>query len=110
VGELSHGWHGSGPERVERPVLPVAEVNEQSSRNQVRIGLVLKPGSDPAVVRERLVAVDGITTEATWAFAAPLARMLRAWVDRYRDEDIAASLDLLHQAIRRDRRREQRNN
>jgi DNA gyrase/topoisomerase IV subunit A len=106
----SHGWYGSGPERVERPALPVAEVNEQSSRNQVRIGLVLKPGSDPAAVRERLVAVDGITTEATWAFAAPLARMLRAWVDRYRDEDIAASLDLLHQAIRRDRRREQRNN
>jgi hypothetical protein len=105
----SHGWTGSGPDRVERPALPVAQIDDQSSRNQIRIGLVLKPGSDPAAVRDRLAAVDGITTEATWAFPAPLASMLRAWADRYRGEDIAASLDLLHQAIRRDRRREQRN-
>jgi len=55
------------------------------------------------------VLVDGITAEATWAFPAPPARMLRAWVDRYRDEDVQASLDLLGEAIRRDRRREQRN-
>jgi len=102
----SRGWYGSGPDRVERPPLPVAEIDEQSRRNHVRIGLVLKPGSDPAVVRDRLVLVDGITTEATWAFAAPLARMLRAWVDRYRDEDVQASLDLLCQAIRRDLRRQ----
>jgi hypothetical protein len=106
----SRGWYGSGPDRIERPPLPVAEIDEQSRRNQVRIGLVLKPGSDPADVRDRLVLVDGITTEATWAFAAPLARMLRAWVDRYRDENVQASLDLLGEAIRRDRRREQRNN
>jgi hypothetical protein len=35
--------------------------------------------------------------------------MLRSWVDRYRGEDIAASLNLLREVIRRDRRREQRN-
>ncbi len=105
----SHGWYGSGPDRVERPPLPVAEIDDQSRQDQVRLGLVLKPGSDPAAVRDRLTAVEGITTEATWAFPAPLARMLRSWVDRYRGEDIAASLDLLHHAIRRDRRRERRN-
>jgi hypothetical protein len=105
----SHGWIGSGPDRVERPALPVAEIDDQSSRNQVRIELILKPGSDPAAARDRLAAVDGITAAATWAFAAPLARMLRAWVDRYRGEDIADGLDLLQEAIRRDRRREQRN-
>jgi hypothetical protein len=105
----SHGWIGSGPERVERPALPVAEIDDQSRRNQIRIGLVLKPGSDPAAVRDRLAAVDGITAEATWAFAVPLASMLRSWVDRYRGEDIAASLNLLREVIRRDRRREQRN-
>jgi hypothetical protein len=104
----SHGWIGSGPDRTERPALPVAQIDDQSSRNKIRIGLVLKPGSDPAAVRDRLAAVDGITTEATWAFPAPPASMLRAWADRYRGEDIAASLDLLHQSIRRDRRREQR--
>ncbi len=105
----SHGWTGAGPDRVERAALPVAQIDDQSSRNQIRIGLVLKSGSDPAAVRDRLTALDGITTEATWAFPAPLASMLRAWADRYRGEDIAASLDLLHQAIHRDRRREQRN-
>jgi hypothetical protein len=105
----SHGWIGSGPERVERPALPVADINDRSRRNQIRIELILKPGSDPAAVRDRLATVDGITTEATWSFTAPLAKMLRAWIDRHRGEDIAASLDLLHEAIRRDRRREQRN-
>ena len=105
----SRGWTGAGPDRVERAALPVAQIDDQSSRNQIRIGLVLKSGSDPAAVRDRLTALDGITTEATWAFPAPLASMLRAWADRYRGEDIAASLDLLHQAIHRDRRREQRN-
>jgi hypothetical protein len=105
----SHGWHGSGPDRVERPALPVADINDRSRRNQIQIELILKPGSDPVAVRDQLAIVDGITTEATWSFTAPLAKMLRAWVDHYRDEDIAASLDLLHEAIRRDRRREQRN-
>jgi hypothetical protein len=105
----SQGWYGSGPDRVERPALPVADINDRSRRNQIQIELILKPGSDPVAVRDRLATVDGITTEATWSFTAPLARMLRAWVDRYRDEDIAISLDLLREAIRRDRRREQRN-
>ena len=104
----SRGWYGSGPDRVERPPLPVADINDQSRRNKIRIELVLKPGSDPAGVRDRLASVDGITTEATWSFTAPLGRMLRAWIDQHRDEDIAASLDFLGEAVRRDRRREQR--
>jgi hypothetical protein len=55
-------------------------------------------------VRAELAAVDAITTEARWAFPAPLASMLRSWVDRYRGENIAASLASLEDAIRRDRR------
>jgi hypothetical protein len=105
----SHGWYGSGPDRVERPALPVADINDRSRRNQIQIELILKPGSDPVAVRDRLATVDGITTEATWSFTGPLASMLRAWVDQHRDEDIAASLGLLQEAIRRDWRREQRN-
>ena len=74
----SRGWYESGPDRVERPPLPVAEIDDRSRRNQIRIGLILKPGSDPAAVRDRLMVVDGITTEASWSFTAPLTRMLRA--------------------------------
>jgi hypothetical protein len=54
----SHGWIGSGPERAERPALPVAEIDDQSRRNQVRIGLVLKPGSDSATGGYRQVLRD----------------------------------------------------
>jgi hypothetical protein len=64
--------------------------------------IALRPGSDPVAVRDQLAAIDGITTEATWKFPAPLASMLRLWVDRRRDEDLTASLARLHDAISRD--------
>jgi hypothetical protein len=70
----------------------------------VRIVLALRSGSDPATVRNQIAAIEGITTEATWAFPAPPASMLRSWVERYRGEDIAASLASLEDAIRRDQR------
>jgi hypothetical protein len=71
--------------------------------------MVLEPGTDPAAVRDQVAAIYGITLEHTRAFPAPLASMLRSWVDRHRQEDISASLDRLCDAIRRDRRRELRN-
>jgi hypothetical protein len=84
-------------------------VYDLSTHDQIRIGLVLEPGTDPAAVRDQVAAIDGITLEHTWAFPAPLVSMLRSWVDRHRPEDITASLDRLRDAIRRDRRRKLRN-
>ncbi len=102
-------WHRSHPELARHTSLPITEVYDLSTHDQIRIGLVLEPGTDPAAVRDQVAAIDGITLEHTWAFPAPLASMLRSWVDRHRQEDITASLDRLRDAIRRDRRRELRN-
>jgi len=102
-------WHGSHPELARRTSLPLADVIDLSSHYQIRVGLVLEPGTDPAAVRDQVADIDGITLERTWAFPAPLASMLRSWVDRHRLEDVTASLDRLRDAIPRDRRRELRN-
>jgi hypothetical protein len=88
--------------------LPLENITDRSGENDVRIMIALRPGSDPVAVRDQLAAIDGITTEATWKFPAPLASMLRSWVDRYRGEDIAESLVSLEYAIRRDRQRRDR--
>jgi hypothetical protein len=80
--------------------------DQASADTDVRIMIALRPGSDPMAVRDQLVAFDSITTEATWQFPAPLASMLRSWADRHRDEDVAASLASLHDAISHDHRRE----
>ena len=102
-------WHGSHPQLARHTTLPIAEVEDRSTGSEVRIGVELKPGADPAAVRDRLASIYGITVEDTWAFPMPLARMMRSWATRYRDEDVAVSLDRLADAIRRDRRRELRN-
>jgi hypothetical protein len=102
-------WLGSHPELAHRTSVPVTEVYDLSTHNRIRIGLILEPGTDPAAVRDQVAAIYGITVEHTWAFPAPLASMLRSWVDRHRLEDITASLDRLRDAIRRDRRRDLRN-
>ena len=89
--------------------LPIEDITDQADVDtDVRIVIALRPGADPAAVRDQLAAIDGITTKATWKFPAPLASMLRSWVDRYRGEDIAASLASLEEAIARDRRRNRR--
>jgi hypothetical protein len=96
-------------------MLPIAAVDDQSEpfptedRHEpypVKIGLILRPGSDPASVRQQLLNVHGIWREATWAFPAPLASMLRSWLDNHRGENLIASLDQLEHAIGRDRSRE----
>jgi hypothetical protein len=91
------------PPRAHDAGLPIEDITDQApAGTDVRIMIALRPGSDPVAVRDQLAAIDGITTEATWKFPAPLASMLRSWVDRHRDEDVTASLVSLHDAISRD--------
>jgi hypothetical protein len=104
----SRPWSGSHPELARRTELPVAEVDDRSAY-EVRIPIRLRPGSDPAAVRDQIATIEGVSVEASYAFPAPLATLLRSWVDRYRSEDIAASLNELEDAIHRDRQRERRN-
>jgi hypothetical protein len=102
-------WPDSRPPQTRDPRLPIEDITDHAcDGTDVRILIALRPGSDPAAVRAQLAAIDGITTEATWKFPAPLASMLRSWADRYRGEDIAASLATLEDAISGDRRRERR--
>jgi hypothetical protein len=95
-------WHGSHPELARRTALPVADIYDASSEYDARIHLKLEAGSDPAAVRDQLLDVDGVGENATWAFPAPLASMLRSWARQHQGEDIAASLTRLEDAIRRD--------
>ena len=104
----SRPWSGSHPELARRTELPVAEVDDQSAY-EVRIPIRLRPGSDPAAVRDQIATIEGVSVEVSCAFPAPLASVLRSWVDRYRSEDIAASLNELEKAIHHDRQRERRN-
>jgi len=83
-------------------------VDDQSAY-EVRIPIRLRPGSDPAAVRDQIATIEGVSVQASCAFPAPLASVLPSWVDRYSSEDIAASLNELEDAIHRDRQRERRN-
>ena len=53
--------------------------------------------------------IEGVSVETCCFFPAPLADLMRSWMERYRQEDLAASLAALEDAIRRDRQRERRN-
>jgi hypothetical protein len=79
--------------------LPIANVEiATSSPTETCIAVELKPATDPAQVGDKIAALEGITVEVTGQFPAPVARMLRTWVSRYRDENISASLAKLEQA------------
>jgi hypothetical protein len=96
-------WHGPHAELARRTALPVYDADDQSTGADVRILLTLLPGSDPAAVRDQLTTITGISTETACAFPAPLASLLRSWVDDHRGEDIAGSLAELANAIQHDR-------
>jgi hypothetical protein len=100
---LSRRWRDSHPELAERAGLPVKDIYDGSGEYDVKIYVQLEAGTDPAAARDQLLAVDGVGRDATWAFPAPLAGLLRSWVEEHQGEDIAASLTRLEDAIRRDR-------
>lgn len=106
----SRPWADSHPGLARTTALPVADVDEQSGQDgEVRILITLRPGSDPEAVRDQLAEIHGVSVESYYQFPAPLAALLRSWVERYRREDLTASLAALEDAIRRDRQRERRN-
>src|SRR5262249_34977247 len=100
---LPRHWYDSHPELARRTGLPVADIYDGSRHHDVRIHLQLQPGTDPAAARDQLLTVYGLALDATWAFPAPLASMLRSWVQQHQGEDITTSLTQLEDAIRRDR-------
>lgn len=82
---------------------PITELwLESPAPGGVRIAIRLSPGYEPATVREQLAAIDGVYVEASSAFPAPLAVMMRSWIGRHRREEVAVSLLGLETAIDQD--------
>jgi hypothetical protein len=86
----------------------VAEVDDQSGGTEVQILVRLRPGADPAAIRDELFRIRGMSAKTTCAFPAPLAGLLRSWTGSHQGEDIAAALGKLESAVEEDRRRTQR--
>jgi len=99
-------WAGSFPEFHQASALPIRDIRDETSGNDVRLEVTLRPGADVDEVREQLAGIWGVYTEVHAAFPAPLADILRSWADRYGGEDIATSIAELETAIRHDRRGE----
>jgi DNA gyrase/topoisomerase IV subunit A len=96
-------WADSHPELHRATHLPIADAQDLSARGELRLQITLRPGADPETMRADLRGLEGVAVQVRAKFPAPLARMLRSWVDGYRDEDIATSLAALGSAIGQDR-------
>jgi len=81
-------------------------VEDLSERGELRLAITLRPGADPEAMKASLRTLPVVAVEVLAAFPTPLVQLLRSWVDRHRDEDIATSLAELESAVRQDRQRE----
>jgi hypothetical protein len=96
-------WADSHPELHQATHLPIADAEDVSAGGDLRLLITLRPGAEPEAVRAGLRDLEGVALEVQAAFPVPLPRMLRSWVDAYRDEDTATSLAALRSAIGQDR-------
>jgi hypothetical protein len=96
------GWVDSHPEHTAEITLPIADLVDLTQQDQQRIGIMLRPGADPATVTEQLAGICGVTTEVSAAFPGLLAGLLRSWAARCGG---VSALGEFGAAIRRDRRR-----
>jgi hypothetical protein len=69
----------------------------------IRLAITLAPGSDAGAAREKLLAHDGVTSETPAAYPAPLATLMRTWVNQHGHEDLTDSLTRFADAVRQDR-------
>jgi hypothetical protein len=99
-------WAGAFPNLDGATHLPLADVEDLSELGEMRLAITLRPGADPEAMKASLRGLPVVAVEVLAAFPAPLAQLLRSWVDRHRAEDIANSLAELDSAVRQDRQRE----
>lgn len=99
-------WAGAFPDLDEATHLPLADVEDLSERGELRLAITLRPGADPEAMKASLRTLPVVAVEVLAAFPTPLVQLLRSWVDRHSDEDIATSLAELESAVRQDRQRE----
>ncbi len=77
----------------------LASVHDQSSSSGDRVVCILETGVSFEQVSQQLVKVREITSEVNLKLPRPLPDVIRDWVGRWGDEDLATSLDLLTAAI-----------
>ncbi len=90
-------------ERMAARALPIAHMRDDSSENDIRLAITLRPGAAPQAVQAQLARLDALGTDLAAQFPAPLADILRSWVATDQHEDIAASLDRFEAAVQADR-------
>jgi hypothetical protein len=97
-----------GPEirqQIAARALPIAEMRDESTEDDVRLAITLRPGADPSAVQEQLNRLHALAADRPAQFPAPLPELLRTWVATHRHEDITASLNRFQAAAKSDRRK-----
>ena len=79
--DAGESWRSRRPELHERVSLAVRDVRNESVGGSTRLVCELEPGADPAVVSVRLREMWPITVELPVRLLAPLAPLLRQYVD-----------------------------
>jgi hypothetical protein len=92
-------------ERFAARALPIADMRDESTSNDIRLAIELRAGADPQAVRSQLASLHELVADRAAQFPAPLADLLRSWLATHRHKDITASLEQFKAAIQADRRR-----
>ncbi len=85
------------------PSLPISEMHYESTENDLRLAIALRPEANFRSVVAQLADMDGLAVDMASEFTAPLAELLREWVITHRGEDISVSLGEFEAAVRADR-------
>jgi hypothetical protein len=90
-------------QRLAAQALPIAYMGDESSEDDIRLAITLRPGADPQAVQAQLARLHALAIDRAAQFPAPLADLLRYWVATNGQEGITASLNRFESAIQADR-------
>lgn len=82
-------WHRDHPGLAAEVVLPIADVNDQSTMRRTRLVVSLEPEADPRGVEAQLYDIWGIAVTIQAHLPAPVPRLLREWIEDCDDEPLA---------------------
>lgn len=83
--------------------LPIADMRDRSTVNDIRLAITLRPGANAQAVQAQLARLHALSIDQAAQFPAPLADLLRSWVTTHQKEDITASLNRFEAAVQADR-------
>lgn len=100
IGKRAREYHQrtGHPELSALTGLPIRDLRDLSARGDWLVCLPAA-GTPPEVVREQLLTVHGVTISVPVGLPRPLPTVIRSWVRTHRQEDLAASLTALEDAL-----------